>query len=157
MILRRVARWTDDRLGSSAFAEDRLNKVFPDHWSFMLGEISLYCFVILILTGTFLTFFFDASSRDIVYHGSYVPLNGATVSQAYESVVRISFDVRAGLVMRQIHHWAALVFIGAIVLHLCRIFFTGAFRRPRELNLDHRCDPLGARDLQRVHRLFPAR
>jgi ubiquinol-cytochrome c reductase cytochrome b subunit len=134
MILRRVARWTDDRLGSSAFAEDALNKVFPDHWSFMLGEISLYCFVILVLTGTFLTFFFDASSRDIVYHGSYAPLNGATVSQAYASVVRISFDVRAGLVMRQIHHWAALVFIGAIVLHLCRIFFTGAFRRPRELN-----------------------
>ncbi|MEA2508709.1 MAG: ubiquinol-cytochrome c reductase cytochrome b subunit [Actinomycetota bacterium] len=134
MILRRMARWTDDRLGSSAFAEEALNKVFPDHWSFMLGEISLYCFVILILTGTFLTFFFDASSREIVYRGSYAPLNGATVSEAYASVVRISFDVRAGLVMRQIHHWAALLFIGAIVLHLCRIFFTGAFRRPRELN-----------------------
>jgi ubiquinol-cytochrome c reductase cytochrome b subunit len=134
VIMRKVARWTDDRLGSSAFAEDALNKVFPDHWSFMLGEISLYCFVILILTGTFLTFFFDASSREIVYRGSYAPLNGATVSEAYASVVRISFDVRAGLVMRQIHHWAALVFIGAIVLHLCRIFFTGAFRRPRELN-----------------------
>jgi ubiquinol-cytochrome c reductase cytochrome b subunit len=129
-----MARWTDDRLGSSAFAEEALNKVFPDHWSFMLGEISLYCFVILILTGTFLTFFFDASSREIVYRGSYAPLNGATVSEAYASVVRISFDVRAGLVMRQIHHWAALLFIGAIVLHLCRIFFTGAFRRPRELN-----------------------
>jgi ubiquinol-cytochrome c reductase cytochrome b subunit len=134
VILRRMARWTDDRLGSSAFAEEALNKVFPDHWSFMLGEISLYCFVILILTGTFLTFFFDASSREIVYRGSYAPLNGATVSEAYASVVRISFDVRAGLVMRQIHHWAALLFIGAIVLHLCRIFFTGAFRRPRELN-----------------------
>jgi quinol---cytochrome-c reductase cytochrome b subunit len=134
VILRRAARWTDDRLGSSAFAEEALNKVFPDHWSFMLGEISLYCFVILLLTGTFLTFFFDASSREIVYRGSYAPLNGATVSQAYASVVRISFDVRAGLVMRQIHHWAALLFIGAIVLHLCRIFFTGAFRRPRELN-----------------------
>jgi ubiquinol-cytochrome c reductase cytochrome b subunit len=134
VILRRAARWTDDRLGSSAFAEEALNKVFPDHWSFMLGEVSLYCFVILVLTGTFLTFFFDASSRETVYRGSYAPLNGATVSQAYASVVRISFDVRAGLVMRQIHHWAALVFIGAIVLHLCRIFFTGAFRRPRELN-----------------------
>ncbi len=134
MILRRAAQWTDDRLGSSAFAEDALNKVFPDHWSFMLGEIALYCFVVLILTGTFLTFFFDASSHEVVYHGSYAPLNGATVSEAYASVVRISFDVRAGMVMRQIHHWAALVFIGAIVLHLCRIFFTGAFRRPRELN-----------------------
>jgi ubiquinol-cytochrome c reductase cytochrome b subunit len=134
VILRRAAQWTDDRLGTSAFAEDALNKVFPDHWSFMLGEVSLYCFVVLVVTGTFLTFFFDASSQEVVYHGSYAPLNGATVSEAYASVVRISFDVRAGMVMRQIHHWAALVFIGAIVLHLCRIFFTGAFRRPRELN-----------------------
>ncbi len=100
----------------------------------MLGEIALYCFVVLILTGVYLTFFFVASTKTVVYNGSYKPLQGVAMSQSYESTIRLSFDVRAGLVMRQIHHWAALVFIGAIVLHLCRIFFTGAFRRPRELN-----------------------
>jgi len=134
VIIKRTARWFDDRLAASSFARNALNKVFPDHWSFMLGEIALYCFTILVLTGTYLTFFFEASTRDVVYHGRYLPLNGAHVSAAYASVVRISFDVRAGMVMRQMHHWAALVFIAAIVVHLCRIFFTGAFRRPREIN-----------------------
>ncbi|MDP9332272.1 MAG: ubiquinol-cytochrome c reductase cytochrome b subunit [Actinomycetota bacterium] len=134
MLIRRLSRWIDDRLGTSRFARSSLNKVFPDHWSFMLGEIALYCFVVLILTGVYLTFFFVASTKTVVYNGSYKPLQGVAMSQSYESTIRLSFDVRAGLVMRQIHHWAALVFIGAIVLHLCRIFFTGAFRRPRELN-----------------------
>jgi ubiquinol-cytochrome c reductase cytochrome b subunit len=133
-VLRRFVRWIDDRLGVTSFTSEALNKVFPDHWSFMLGEIALYCFIILVLTGTFLTFFFDASTSESIYRGSYGPLNGVEVTDAYRSVVELSFDVRAGLVMRQIHHWAALVFIAAIVVHLCRIFFTGAFRRPREIN-----------------------
>ncbi|MGH9013642.1 MAG: cytochrome bc1 complex cytochrome b subunit [Acidimicrobiia bacterium] len=134
MIISGVARWIDNRLGASRAARNTLNKVFPDHWSFMLGEIALYCFVILVLTGVYLTFFFTPGTREVVYHGSYGPLDGARMSQAYESVLRISFDVRAGLVMRQIHHWAALVFVAAVVAHLMRIFFTGAFRRPREIN-----------------------
>src|SRR3954454_21867092 len=100
----------------------------------MLGEIALYSFVILLLTGTYLTFFFDPGSKEVTYHGSYKPLVGVKMTEAYRSTVRLSFDVRAGLVFRQIHHWAALVFLAAIVVHLCRIFFTGAFRRPRELN-----------------------
>jgi ubiquinol-cytochrome c reductase cytochrome b subunit len=133
-MLERLARWFDDRLGASTFARSALNKVFPDHWSFMVGEIALYCFIILVLTGVFLTFFFDPSSEKVVYEGSYEPLQGAEVSEAFRSVLDISFDVRAGLVMRQIHHWAALVFVAAIVVHLCRVFFTGAFRRPREIN-----------------------
>jgi ubiquinol-cytochrome c reductase cytochrome b subunit len=133
-VLDRIARWIDDRLGASAFAQSALNKVFPDHWSFLFGEIALYCFVVLVLTGTFLSFFFDASTSKSVYTGAYEPLHGVTASDAYRSVVELSFDVRAGLVMRQIHHWAALLFVAAIVLHLCRIFFTGAFRRPREIN-----------------------
>jgi ubiquinol-cytochrome c reductase cytochrome b subunit len=133
-MLERLARWIDDRLGASAFAQQALNKVFPDHWSFMLGEIALYCFVVLLLTGTFLTFFFDASTSTSTYDGSYTPLRGVEVSDAYRSVIELSFDVRAGLVMRQAHHWAAIVFIGSIVVHLCRVFFTGAFRRPREIN-----------------------
>jgi ubiquinol-cytochrome c reductase cytochrome b subunit len=134
MLTRRIARWIDDRLGTSRFARESLNKVFPDHWSFMLGEIALYCFVVLVLTGVYLTFFFVPSDKEVVYHGSYSALRGVHMTQAYESTIRLSFDVRAGLVMRQIHHWAALLFIAAIVLHLCRIFFTGAFRKPREIN-----------------------
>ena len=133
MIVRRTARWLDDRLGASSFARTALDKIFPDHWSFMLGEIALYCFVILVLTGIYLAFFFVPSSRDVVYQGSYTPLHGADVSEAYASVLRISFEVRAGMVFRQMHHWAALVFVAAIVLHLIRVFFTGAFRKPREL------------------------
>jgi ubiquinol-cytochrome c reductase cytochrome b subunit len=132
--LDRAARWVDDRLGVSKFAKSALDKIFPDHWSFMIGEIAMYCFVILILTGSYLTFFFNASERDTVYHGSYKPLEGVHMSEAYRSVIDLSFKVRAGLVMRQIHHWAAIVFLAAIVVHLCRIFFTGAFRRPREIN-----------------------
>jgi quinol---cytochrome-c reductase cytochrome b subunit len=133
-ILKRIVRWFDDRLGASSFARSTLNKVFPDHWSFMLGEVAMYCFVVLVLTGVYLTLFFVPSDKAVVYDGSYGPLRGVTMSQAYESTIRLSFDVRAGLVMRQIHHWAALVFIATIVAHLCRVFFTGAFRRPRELN-----------------------
>ena len=130
----RLARWFDDRLGMSRFARGALNKAFPDHWSFMLGEIALYCFVVLVLTGVFLTFFFEPSLEEVVYRGDYEPLRGVSMSQAYRSTVELSFDVRAGLVVRQIHHWAALVFVASIVCHLARVFFTGAFRRPREIN-----------------------
>ncbi|MCW3042064.1 MAG: cytochrome b/b6 domain protein [Actinobacteria bacterium] len=133
-MLKRLAAWIDDRLGAAAFAEEALNKVFPDHWAFLLGEIAMYCFVVLLATGVFLTFFFDASTAKTVYSGHYAPLNGSQVSSAYSSVMHLSFDIRMGLVIRQIHHWAAVVFIAAIVAHLCRIFFTSAFRRPREIN-----------------------
>jgi ubiquinol-cytochrome c reductase cytochrome b subunit len=130
----RIARWIDGRLGAAKFARTALNKVFPDNWSFMLGELALYSFVVLVLTGIYLTFFFDASSNQVVYTGSYEPLRGVEMSQAYRSALELSFDVRAGLVMRQIHHWAALLFLAAITVHLARVFFTGAFRRPREIN-----------------------
>ena len=130
----RTQRWLDERLGTSGLARTTLRKVFPDHWSFLLGEIALYCLVVLIFTGVFLTFFFTPDTRGVVYNGPYAPLKGAQVSAAFNSTMRMSFEVRAGLIMRQTHHWAALVFVAAIVVHLCRIFFTGAFRRPRELN-----------------------
>jgi len=106
----------------------------PNHWSFLLGEIALYSFVVLLATGIYLTFFFDASAAPVTYDGSYAPLQGVEVSAAYNSVLDLSFDVRAGLMMRQVHHWAALLFVAAIVVHLSRVFFTGAFRRPREIN-----------------------
>jgi ubiquinol-cytochrome c reductase cytochrome b subunit len=110
------------------------NKVFPDHWSFLLGEVALYSFVVLLLTGTFLAFFFDPSMTEVKYNGSYAPLKGIVMSQAYNTALGISFDVRGGLIMRQMHHWAALLFMAAIVVHMLRTFFTGAFRKPRELN-----------------------
>ena len=132
--LERVALWLDSRTGLFGIARTGLRKVFPDHWSFLLGEIALFCFVILVATGTFLTFFYQASTAPVTYVGPYSPLQGREVSAAYDSVMAISFEVRAGLLMRQIHHWTALIFIAVVVLHLCRVFFTGAFRRPRELN-----------------------
>ncbi|QXC61531.1 cytochrome b [Aquihabitans sp. G128] len=128
------ARWVDDRLGGAKFARTALNKVFPDHWSFMIGELSLYSFVVLLLTGVYLTFFFDASSEKVIYDGSYAALRGVEMTHAYKSSLDLSFDVRAGLLMRQIHHWAALLFLATMVVHLARVFFTGAFRKPRELN-----------------------
>jgi ubiquinol-cytochrome c reductase cytochrome b subunit len=130
----RLFRWFDDRLHVAHFTDSALRKIFPDNWSFMLGEIALYCFVVLVLTGTYLSFFFSPSAKEVVYNGSYVPLQGLHMSEAFNSSVRISFDVRAGLVFRQMHHWAALLFAGAVFVHLLRVFFTGAFRRPRELN-----------------------
>ncbi len=133
-MIRRLLRWVDDRVGASHFTRTAFDKIFPDHWSFMLGEVALYCLVVLILTGVYLTFFFVPASDEVIYRGPYEPLQGARMSTAYASTLEISFEVRAGLVMRQMHHWAALVFIAALVLHLCRVFFTGAFRRPRELN-----------------------
>ncbi|MFG3417808.1 cytochrome bc complex cytochrome b subunit [Micromonospora sp. NPDC048063] len=134
MIVDRFARALDDRLRLSPVARRALAKVFPDHWSFMLGEIALYSFVALILTGVYLTLFFDPSAADRVYQGSYAPLDGVPTSAAYASTVRLSWDVSAGLLIRQTHHWAALVFVAAIVVHLSRIFFTGAYRKPREIN-----------------------
>ncbi|MGY6022356.1 cytochrome bc1 complex cytochrome b subunit [Streptomyces spinosirectus] len=130
----RVADWADGRLGLYGLARANMRKVFPDHWSFMLGEICLYSFIILILTGIYLTLFFEPSGVEVIYHGSYTPLNGISMTRAYESTLDISFDVRGGLLIRQIHHWAALVFVTGMLVHMMRVFFTGAFRKPREIN-----------------------
>ncbi|MPZ96319.1 MAG: ubiquinol-cytochrome c reductase cytochrome b subunit [Propionibacteriales bacterium] len=127
--------WLDDRTGLANLANKKfLRKVFPDHWSFMLGEIALWSFVILLLTGVFLTFWFKPSMAEVEYHGSYELLRGLHMSDAYSSTLDISFDVRAGLLMRQVHHWAAILFIAAMMVHMLRILFTGAFRKPREIN-----------------------
>jgi ubiquinol-cytochrome c reductase cytochrome b subunit len=126
--------WIEERFRIAKPTRGLLNKVFPDHWSFMMGEIALYSFIVLLLTGTYLSFFFDTSMGDVVYNGSYVPLRGVEMSRAYASTLHISFDVRGGLIIRQIHHWAALLFVAAMLVHMLRIFFTGAFRKPREVN-----------------------
>jgi len=124
----------DDRLGVAKGGRVFLDKIFPDHWSFMLGEISLYSFIVLIATGIFLALYYVPSATQVIYHGSYAPLHGQRVAESYASTVRISFDVRGGLLVRQMHHWAADIFTGSIIVHMARIFFTGAFRKPRELN-----------------------
>jgi ubiquinol-cytochrome c reductase cytochrome b subunit len=126
--------WIDNRLALSRSGRHLLNKIFPDHWSFMIGEIALYSFIVLLATGVFLTLYFVPSGQDVVYHGIYKPLDGQTVSAAFNSTVNLSFAVRGGLLMRQMHHWAANIFVGSIVVHMLRVFFTGGFRRPRELN-----------------------
>jgi ubiquinol-cytochrome c reductase cytochrome b subunit len=130
----RFADGADGRLPVLDGGGQLLRKAFPDHWSFLLGEIALYSLIVLVLTGVWLTFFFKPEMREVVYDGSYVPLRGVLMSEAFDSTVHISFEVRGGLLMRQMHHWAALVFVAAIGVHLLRIFFTGAFRRPREIN-----------------------
>ena len=129
-----AANYIDERTSISGLVKELGRKIFPDHWSFMLGEVALYSFVVILLSGTFLTFFFQPSMAVVTYQGSYVPLKGIEMSAAYSSSLNISFDVRGGLLFRQIHHWAALLFIAAIGLHMLRVFFTGAFRKPREIN-----------------------
>jgi ubiquinol-cytochrome c reductase cytochrome b subunit len=129
-----AATWADDRLGLATLAKKNLRKVFPDHWSFMLGEIALWSFVVLLLTGVFLTLWFTPSMGETTYQGAYAPLRGVPMSEAFASTLNISFDVRGGLLMRQMHHWAAMLFVASMMIHLLRVYFTGAFRKPRELN-----------------------
>lgn len=129
-----IANWADERLGLGTAMKKNLRKVFPDHWSFMLGEIALWSFVVLLLTGVFLTLWFDPSMTEVHYNGSYDPARGREMSSAFASTMEISFDVRGGLLMRQMHHWAAMIFIASMMIHMMRVYFTGAFRKPRELN-----------------------
>lgn len=126
--------WLDSRLGLATMSKKNLRKVFPDHWSFMLGEIALWSFVVLLVSGVFLTFWFTPSMGETVYTGSYDPMRGVEMSQAYESTLALSFDIRGGLLMRQIHHWAAALFVASMMIHMFRVFFTGAYRKPREVN-----------------------
>ncbi|GAB3205577.1 cytochrome b [Marinactinospora thermotolerans] len=132
--LRGLGNYIDDRFHLAKTGEKNLRKVFPNHWSFMLGEIALYSFIILLVTGVFLTLWFNPSMGHVVYDGSYERLRGVGMSEAYASTLHITFDVRGGLFIRQVHHWAALIFVASLVIHMLRVFFTGAFRKPREIN-----------------------
>jgi len=129
-----AATWADDRYHLAGGMRRQINKVFPTHWSFLLGEMALYSFIILIVSGVYLTLFFDPSMAETTYNGVFQNLRGVEMSRAYESTLNISFEVRGGLFVRQIHHWAALLFLAAMITHLARVFFTGAFRKPREVN-----------------------
>ena len=130
----KLSNYLDERTGMSYVVREFGRKIFPDHWSFMLGEVSLYSFIVILITGSFLTFFYQASMAEVVYTGAYVPLKGLEMSAAMQSTLNLSFDIRGGLLIRQVHHWAALLFVASTVLHLLRVFFTGAFRKPREIN-----------------------
>jgi ubiquinol-cytochrome c reductase cytochrome b subunit len=133
VVIRGTVRWVDQRSDSAPLLRKALRYLFPDHWSFLLGEVALYAFLVLVATGVYLTFFFVDSTHDVVYHGAYLPLRGQHMSEAYKSVVDLSLSTKAGLLIRQTHHWAANVFLAAIILHLYRVFFTGAYRKPRDL------------------------
>jgi ubiquinol-cytochrome c reductase cytochrome b subunit len=130
----RASRQAEQRLGAARGVRWALSYVFPDHWSFLLGEIALYSFIVLVGTGIFLTFYYIPDDTQVVYHGSFAPLHGVLMSIAYKSVLDISTIVPAGLLFRQAHHWAADIFIASILLHLVRIMFTGAYRKPRDFN-----------------------
>ena len=129
-----ASNYIDERTSISGLVRELGRKIFPDHWSFMLGEVALYSFIVILLSGSFLTFFFQPSGTPTIYDGSYAPLKGIPMSAAMSSTLNISFDIRGGLLLRQVHHWAALLFVASIGLHMLRIYFTGAFRKPRELN-----------------------
>ncbi|GHH52716.1 cytochrome bc1 complex cytochrome b subunit [Lentzea cavernae] len=129
-----AANAADERFHPASGLRKQINKVFPTHWSFLLGEIALYSFIVLLLSGTYLALFFDPSMTEVTYNGSFENLRGIEMSRAFASTLDISFETRGGLFVRQVHHWAALLFMGAIVVHMFRIFFTGAFRKPREIN-----------------------
>ena len=132
-MIRKVVRFLDQRSGTAPFIRKTLRYVFPDHWSFLLGEVALYAFIVLVGTGIYLTLFFEPSTADTIYRGTYAPLRGLHMTDAYRSTIDMSFKVKAGLFIRQTHHWAADVFVASIVLHMLRVFFTGAFRKPRDL------------------------
>jgi len=129
-----AANAADERYHAASGLRKQLNKVFPTHWSFLLGEIALYSFIVLLLSGTYLALFFDPSMTEVTYNGAFDNLRGIEMSRAFASTLDISFETRGGLFVRQVHHWAALLFMAAIVVHMFRIFFTGAFRKPREIN-----------------------
>jgi ubiquinol-cytochrome c reductase cytochrome b subunit len=128
------AKWADERIGVATLSRPFIRKVFPDHWSFLLGEIALYSFIILLITGVFLTIWYKPSMAEIDYEGTYQLLRGVTMSESYASTLALSFDIRGGLLVRQMHHWAAALFLASMLAHSLRVFFTGAFRKPREIN-----------------------
>lgn len=133
-LVRRGNAFLDERLGSQHFLKDALGHIFPDNWSFMLGEMAMYCFILLVISGVYLALFFVPSDSIVVYHGPYMPMHGVKMPEAYQSMLNIDLEVRAGNFFRQMHHYAALLFLGSLSLHLMRIFFTGAYRKPRDIN-----------------------
>ncbi len=97
-----------------------LNEAIPDHlhsYWYCLGGTPLFLLLVQVITGIMLTFHYRADS-----------------AQAYESVARITNDVPYGWWLRSLHHWAAHLMILTVLMHMVRVFVTGAYRKPRELS-----------------------
>ena len=131
--LRAAYGWLDERFDLSATTHV-LGKAFPAEDSFLLGEVALFCFLLLVLTGVFLGFFFEPSTSQVEYQGSVVAYQNEEVPESFASVLHITYDVPYGMFLRRMHHWAAHLFVASIALHMLRVFFTGAYRNPREPN-----------------------
>src|SRR6201989_3399486 len=130
-----VVTWTGGKgIRMRALARRLYRRSRADRWSSLFGQVAVYSFVVTGVPGGFLLFYYKPSMTQVSYQGSYRKLDGVPMSQAYQSTLDISFDVRGGLLMRPMHHWAALLFIAAVCAHLLRLYFTGAFRRPLWLN-----------------------
>ncbi|WP_458189612.1 cytochrome b [Haladaptatus sp. NG-WS-4] len=128
-----VYGWFDSRFDLDP-AKSFLGKAFPAEDSFLLGEVALFCFFVLVLTGTFLGFFFEPSTSEVAYEGSVKQYQGQELPESFVSVLHITYDVPFGMLLRRMHHWAAHLFIASMSLHMLRVFFTGAYRNPREPN-----------------------
>src|SRR5512146_1662233 len=113
--------------GTRRLVPDALRRDPDDRWAAVFGRIAGYSFAVAVVTGVLLLPFFRPSMATVAYHGSYGKLDGVPVSQAYQSVLAISFDVRGGLLVRQVHHWSADLFVAAVCLRLLRAFFRGRF------------------------------
>ncbi|WP_336002661.1 cytochrome b [Halorientalis halophila] len=131
--LDRIYGFFDDRLDLTE-SQSFLGKAFPAEDSFLLGEVALFCFLILVLTGMFLGFFFEPSTTEVEYEGSVAEYQGEDLPEAFVSVLNITYDVPFGMLLRRMHHWAAHLFVASMALHMLRVFFNGAYRNPRELN-----------------------
>ncbi|HEY9411927.1 MAG TPA: cytochrome b N-terminal domain-containing protein [Jiangellaceae bacterium] len=129
----RIVRFAD---GNSRSLRERTRprSVLPARWSQLFGHLAVFSFVVVLISGVLLSLWFEPSMRQVVYDGGYTPLRGVSMSQAYASTLDISFEVRGGLLVRQIHHWASLLFVSALSAHLLRLFVTGAFRGWRRLS-----------------------
>jgi cytochrome b-561 len=121
-----IGGWITDRLGLDRFSAKYLGKPFPEHPTFFLGEIALFCFVILVGTGMYLALFYEPSAAPVTGGAGPMPA-------AYASILAIDAHPFGALV-RRMHHWAAQLMIASITLHLLRIYFTASYRKPREVN-----------------------
>jgi len=130
---KQVYDWFDSRL-DVAGAQGFLGKAFPAEDSFLLGEVALFCFLFLVLSGAFLGFFYEPSTSDVQYDGPVAEFQGEEMPEAFVSVLHITYAVPFGMFIRRLHHWAAHLFVASIGLHMLRVFFTGAYRNPREPN-----------------------
>ncbi|WP_291430149.1 cytochrome bc complex cytochrome b subunit [Deinococcus sp.] len=127
-------QWLDDRLHISRLNDKFLRKAFPVHHSFFLGEITLFSLIVLILTGILLALSYEPSNSLVVNTfdpGTVTKPN--LVPAAYHSALKIN-AMPFGDMLRRVHHWMANIMVAAAVIHMMRIYFTGAFKKPREIN-----------------------